>query len=64
MMGGVTNVIYGFDSGQLDGVEDPVMLRERERVQPVGELHGHPRAVARSPGVPLFVLSGRSQCKQ
>lgn len=37
VMGGVTNVIYLFDSGQEDGVKEPVFLREIERVQAIGE---------------------------
>ena len=40
VMGGVTNVIYLFDSGEPDGIKDPAVLREMERVQQLGESHG------------------------
>ncbi len=32
-MGGATNIIYLFDSGQNDGIKEPAVLREIERVQ-------------------------------
>lgn len=32
-MGGATNIIYLFDSGVEDGIKDPAVLREIERVQ-------------------------------
>ena len=32
-MGGATNIIYLFDSGRDDGIKDPAVLREIERVQ-------------------------------
>jgi predicted RND superfamily exporter protein len=32
-MGGATNIIYLFDSGREDGIKDPAVLREIERVQ-------------------------------
>jgi predicted RND superfamily exporter protein len=40
VMGGVTNVIYLFDAGEPDGIKDPAVLREIERVQQIGEAHG------------------------
>jgi predicted RND superfamily exporter protein len=40
VMGGVTNVIYLFDSGEPDGIKEPAVLREMERVQQLGEAHG------------------------
>jgi predicted RND superfamily exporter protein len=33
VMGGVTNVIYLFDAGEPDGIKEPAVLREIERVQ-------------------------------
>jgi predicted RND superfamily exporter protein len=39
VMGGVTNVIYLFDSGEPDGIKNPAVLREMERVQQLGESH-------------------------
>ena len=33
VMGGSTNLIYLFDSGEPDGIKDPAVLREMERVQ-------------------------------
>jgi len=39
VMGGVTNVIYLFDSGEPDGIKEPAVLREMERVQQLGESH-------------------------
>jgi predicted RND superfamily exporter protein len=38
-MGGTTNLIYLFDSGEPDGIKDPAVLREIERVQQLGEAH-------------------------
>jgi predicted RND superfamily exporter protein len=40
VMGGVTNVIYLFDAGEPDGIKEPAVLREMERVQRIGETHG------------------------
>jgi len=37
VMGGVTNVIYLFDSGEADGIKEPAVLREIERIQQLGE---------------------------
>lgn len=39
VMGGLTNVIYLFDTGEPDGIKEPVVLREMERVQALGEQH-------------------------
>jgi len=39
VMGGSTNVIYLFDTGEPDGVKDPEVLREMERIQQIGEQH-------------------------
>ncbi|MDJ0850681.1 MAG: MMPL family transporter [Myxococcota bacterium] len=37
VMGGVTNVIYLFDTGEPDGIKDPAVLREIERVQQLAD---------------------------
>lgn len=37
VMGGVTNLIYLFDSGEADGVKEPAVLREIERLQAVAD---------------------------
>ncbi len=37
VMGGVTNVIYLFDSGEPEGIKEPAVLREMERVQQIAE---------------------------
>lgn len=39
VMGGTTNVIYLFDSGEPDGIKEPAVLREIERLQQVGEAY-------------------------
>jgi predicted RND superfamily exporter protein len=39
VMGGVTNIIYLFDSGEADGIKDPAFLREVERVQSIADEH-------------------------
>lgn len=36
VMGGTTNIIYLFDSGAPDGIKDPAVLREMERLQEIG----------------------------
>ena len=36
-MGGVTNIIYLFDSGEADGVKEPAVLREIERLQELAD---------------------------
>jgi len=41
VMGGVTNVIYLFDSGEPEGIKEPAVLREMERVQQLAETHDH-----------------------
>jgi predicted RND superfamily exporter protein len=33
VMGGMTNIVYLFDSGEPDGIKDPAVLREIERVE-------------------------------
>ncbi len=38
-MGGMTNLIYLFDSGEADGIKDPAFLREVERVQAIADEH-------------------------
>ena len=40
VMGGVTNVIYLFDAGEPDGIKEPAVLREMERIQQIGEAQG------------------------
>ena len=40
VMGGTTNVIYLFDSGESDGIKEPEVLREIERVQEIANEHG------------------------
>jgi predicted RND superfamily exporter protein len=40
VMGGTTNIIYLFDSGEADGIKDPDFLREIERVQALADEHG------------------------
>ena len=35
VMGGTTNLIYLFDSGEPDGIKDPALLREMERIQEI-----------------------------
>jgi len=40
VMGGTTNIIYLFDSGEADGIKDPAFLREIERVQVMADEHG------------------------
>jgi predicted RND superfamily exporter protein len=39
VMGGTTNLVYLFDAGVEDGIKDPAVLREIERVQRLGEAH-------------------------
>jgi predicted RND superfamily exporter protein len=34
-MGGTTNLIYLFDAGEPDGIKDPALLREMERIQEI-----------------------------
>jgi len=36
-MGGTVNLIYLFDSGEPDGIKEPAVLREMERLQQLGE---------------------------
>jgi predicted RND superfamily exporter protein len=38
-MGGTVNVIYLFDSGEPDGIKEPALLREIERLQALGEAY-------------------------
>jgi predicted RND superfamily exporter protein len=38
-MGGTTNLIYLFDSGEPDGIKEPAVLREMERLQQLGETY-------------------------
>lgn len=38
-MGGTVNVIYVFDSGEPDGIKEPAVLREIERLQKIGEAY-------------------------
>jgi len=40
VMGGTTNIIYLFDSGEVDGIKNPAFLREIERVQAMADEHG------------------------
>lgn len=40
VMGGTTNIIYLFDSGEAEGIKDPKFLREIERVQAMADEHG------------------------
>jgi predicted RND superfamily exporter protein len=40
VMGGSTNVIYLFDSGEPDGIKEPAVLREMERIQEIAGRHG------------------------
>jgi len=40
VMGGTTNLIYLFDSGESDGIKEPAFLREIERVQAAADEHG------------------------
>jgi hypothetical protein len=37
VMGGVTNIIYLFDSGEAEGIKEPSVLREMERVQEIAD---------------------------
>ena len=39
VMGGTTNVIYVFDSGEPEGIKEPAVLREIERLQRIGEAY-------------------------
>lgn len=39
VMGGSTNVIYLFDSGEPDGIKDPAVLREMERIHEIAAKH-------------------------
>jgi predicted RND superfamily exporter protein len=39
VMGGVTNVIYLFDAGEAEGIKEPAVLREMERVENVARSH-------------------------
>ncbi len=39
-MGGTTGVVYLFDTGEADGILDPAVLREIERVQDLAIAHG------------------------
>jgi len=39
VMGGVTNLIYLFDAGEAEGIKDPAVLREMERVEAIGISH-------------------------
>lgn len=41
VMGGVANIIYLFDAGEEDGIKDPAVLREMERVQDLGLTQDH-----------------------
>ncbi len=38
VMGGTTNLIYQFDAGEPEGIKEPAVLREIERVQQIAEL--------------------------
>ncbi len=40
VMGGTTNIIYLFDSGEAEGIKDPAFLREIEHVQALADEHG------------------------
>ncbi|MCE2392382.1 MAG: MMPL family transporter [Proteobacteria bacterium] len=39
VMGGMANIVYLFDTGEPDGVKDPAVLREIERLQREAEKH-------------------------
>jgi predicted RND superfamily exporter protein len=39
VMGGTTNIIYLFDSGEPDGIKDPAVLREMERIHEIAARH-------------------------
>ena len=39
VMGGATNIIYLFDSGEPDGIKEPAVLREMERIQELAAQH-------------------------
>ncbi|MGB0620040.1 MAG: efflux RND transporter permease subunit [Myxococcota bacterium] len=39
VMGGTTNVIYIFDAGEEDGIKEPAVLREIDRLQRIGEAY-------------------------
>ena len=39
VMGGSTNIIYLFDSGESDGIKNPAVLREMERIHQIAERH-------------------------
>lgn len=39
IMGGMSSVIYLFDTGKPEGIKDPAVLREIERVQKLAETH-------------------------
>jgi uncharacterized protein len=40
VMGGMSNLVYVFDTGREDGIRDPEVLRAIERVQQEAEQHG------------------------
>jgi len=40
VMGGTTGIVYLFDTGEADGILDPAVLKEIERVQEVAIAHG------------------------
>jgi hypothetical protein len=42
VMGGTTNVIYIFDAGEDDGIKEPAVLREIDRLQRIGEAYDPP----------------------
>jgi len=39
VMGGTSNIIYLFDSGEPDGIKNPEVLREMDRLQQIGNQH-------------------------
>ncbi len=40
VMGGTANLIYLFDSGEEDGIKNPAVLREMERLDQIARSHG------------------------
>jgi predicted RND superfamily exporter protein len=40
VMGGTTNLIYLFDTGEEDGIKNPAVLREMERLTEIASSHG------------------------
>jgi predicted RND superfamily exporter protein len=41
VMGGMSNLVYLFDAGKAEGIRDPAVLREIERVQRIAEGHDY-----------------------